>query len=75
MLTKIKVEYLFNEIILIFFNFYKTCKNLLNLYIHSLSFLFEFNEHILNKHGNILVKKGYTKDIAKLIKAFLKINI
>ena len=55
--------------------FYKICKNLLNLYIHSLSFLFEFNEHILNILGNILVKKGYTKDIAKLIKAFLKINI
>ena len=55
------------------FLFYKICKNLLTLYKHS-QFL-ELNEHILKMHGNILMKKGYIKEIAKLINVFLKINI
>ena len=56
-------------------SFYNICRNLLTLYKYSLSLLLEFNEHILNIQGNILMKKGYTKDIEKLIKVFLKINI
>ena len=33
------------------------------------------NEHVRKILGNILKKKGYTKDIAKLINVFLNINI
>ena len=34
-----------------------------------------FNEHILKEQGNIAIKNGYIKEIAKLIRVFLKINI
>ena len=42
--------------------------------MHSLSFFFDFKEAILKMQGNILIKKGKTKDIEKLINAFLKMN-
>ncbi len=42
--------------------------------MHSLSFFSEFKEAILKMQGNILIKKGYIRDIEKLINAFLKIN-
>ena len=47
-----------NKIIYIPVSFYNTCKNLLNLYIHSLFFCFELNEHIRKKLGNILINNG-----------------
>ena len=48
---------------------------MLTLYKHSLLFWFEFNEQILKTVGNILIINGNTKEIAKLTKTFLKINI
>ena len=39
-------------------HFQSHCKNLLKLYKHSLSLFPEFNEHILKRQGNILIKKG-----------------
>ena len=35
----------------------------------------ELIEDVLNIHGNKIVKKGKSKEIAKLIKVFLKMNI
>ena len=58
---------------LFFYYIYKSCKNLLTLYTHSPSV--DLNEHVRKILGNILVKNGYIKDIAKLINVFLKINI
>ena len=43
--------------------------------MNSLSFVSDFIEIVLKIAGNILIKKGKKKEIEKLTKAFLKINI
>ena len=48
---------------------------MLILYLHSVFLCTEFIEQIRKIQGNILIKNGYSKDIAKLINIFLKINI
>ena len=48
---------------------------MLILYTHWQFFFLEFNEHVRNIHGKMLLKNGYIKDIPKLINVFLMINI
>ena len=57
----------------LFLDFHRICKYLLTLYIYSL--FFDFNEQIRKTLGNMLIIKGYNKDIAKLTNVFLNMNI
>ena len=49
---------------------YNSWQNLLELYIHPKLRFFPDKDIIRNRQGNILIKNGYIKEMAKLINVF-----